>query len=59
MIILSFVIGLLGVGLVSFGAWLIYQPAGLIVCGALCLIWSFLIAASNARVIAPEAKGDS
>ncbi|OLO05273.1 hypothetical protein [Salinicola socius] len=47
--ILIFLIGLIGAGLVSFGAWLIAAPAGYIVAGVLCLAWSWLAARTSAR----------
>jgi hypothetical protein len=31
------VLGFSGVGLVSYGAWLVYRPAGFIICGGLLL----------------------
>lgn len=34
---LSDVLGLVGAGLVSYGAWTIYAPAGLIVAGVLLI----------------------
>lgn len=37
-------VGLVAVGLISYGAWLIYPPAGYIVCGLLLLIGVILIA---------------
>jgi len=42
--ILTPLIGVLGALLLSFGAWLIYPPAGYIAGGALCLSWSWLMA---------------
>lgn len=46
--VLSFVIGLAGALLVAFGSWLVFEPAGYIVGGVLCLLWSFM----SARAIA-------
>jgi len=46
--ILAFIIGLLGAALVAIGTWLIYQPAGYITAGLLCLAWSWLAARSLA-----------
>nr|WP_237028264.1 hypothetical protein [Pectobacterium carotovorum] len=37
----GFIIGLLGVGLVSYGAWSIYPAAGYITSGTFCLFWSW------------------
>ena len=46
--ILVFVIGLIGLVAISFGAWSVYEPAGFIVCGLFLLWWSYM-AASSAR----------
>lgn len=46
LIILNFLIGLIGAGLVSYGAWLYSPVAGFIVGGAFCLLWSYLGARS-------------
>lgn len=42
--ILTPLIGVLGAFLLSFGAWMIYSPAGYITGGLLCLSWSWLMA---------------
>lgn len=42
--ILTPLIGVLGAFLLSFGAWMIYPPAGYITGGLLCLSWSWLMA---------------
>ena len=39
--------GLCGVGLVSYGAWMIYPPAGFITAGLLLVVGSLLIAIGN------------
>ena len=39
--------GLCGVGLVSYGAWLIYPPAGFIVGGSLMIAGALLLAFGN------------
>ena len=39
--------GLCGVGLVSYGAWMIYPPAGFIVGGILLIVGALLIALGN------------
>ena len=44
MTIITFLIGLAGALLVAFGAWLVFPPAGYIVGGLLCLMWSFMSA---------------
>jgi len=36
--------GLCGVGLVSYGAWMIYPPAGFIVAGILLIVGTLMIA---------------
>ena len=42
--VLTFLIGLVGALLVAFGSWLVSPPAGYIVGGLLCLVWSFMSA---------------
>ncbi|EHX32908.1 putative membrane protein [Escherichia coli DEC12C] len=44
LIILTPLVGVLGVLLLAYGAWLIYPPAGFVVAGVLCLCWSWLVA---------------
>ena len=39
--------GLSGVGLVSYGAWLVYPPAGFIVGGSLMISGALLLALGN------------
>lgn len=39
------VVGLSGAGLLVYGAWLTYQPAGFITAGAFCLAVAWLSAA--------------
>lgn len=39
--------GLCGVGLVSYGAWMIYPPAGFIVAGTLLIVGALTIALGN------------
>ena len=41
------VAGLGGVGLVSYGAWIIYPPAGFITAGILLIVGTLLIALGN------------
>ncbi|AYE16602.1 hypothetical protein VSS87_03320 [Escherichia coli] len=43
LMILAPIIGALGAALLSYGAWLIYPPAGYISAGILCLFWSWLV----------------
>ncbi|EEZ9025318.1 hypothetical protein ABSY27_12145 [Escherichia coli] len=44
LIILAPLVGVLGALLLAYGAWLIYPPAGFVVAGGLCLLWSWLVA---------------
>lgn len=46
LIILNFLIGLIGAGLVSYGAWMYSPITGSIVSGLFCLLWSYLGARS-------------
>ncbi len=41
------VAGLGGVGLVSYGAWMIYPPAGFITAGILLIVGTLMIALGN------------
>ncbi|MCP4595750.1 hypothetical protein [Neptuniibacter sp.] len=56
--IITFLVGIIGVGLVSFGAWQIFPPAGLIVCGTLCLAWSYLMSKAAASRSVTPTEGD-
>lgn len=59
---ITFVIGLAGALLLAFGSWLVFPPAGFIVGGVLCLIWSFMSAraiAANRYEQAQQPRGDS
>lgn len=47
--LITFTVGLLGVGLVAFGAWLVLPAAGYMVAGAFCLLWSWLASQAAAR----------
>lgn len=47
-------IAFIGIVLVSYGAWLVYPPAGFIVGGVLLLLAAFVMAAP---MIAPEQEG--
>ncbi|AIU73615.1 MAG: hypothetical protein ACTMHW_03640 [Hafnia alvei] len=40
---LSILVGLAGALFLTYGVWRIYPPAGFIVAGLLCLVWSFLV----------------
>jgi hypothetical protein len=41
--LLVFLIGLSGALSLAYGAWLIFAPAGFLVAGAECLLWSYLM----------------
>ncbi len=43
------IMGLAGVGLISYGAWLIYAPAGFIVGGSLLLAAAIVLGAKSSR----------
>jgi len=45
----SFVIGMIGIAAITYGAWLIYKPAAYLVGGLLLLIHSYLTAKSIAN----------
>ena len=49
LMILAPLVGVLGAILLSFGAWVIYPPAGYITGGILCLLWSWLVSRSLSR----------
>ncbi|CDG54561.1 hypothetical protein K7H09_19230 [Halomonas sp. IOP_14] len=51
--LLTFTVGLLGVGLVAFGAWLVLPAAGYIVAGSFCLFWSWLASKAAAQANQP------
>nr|WP_278401508.1 hypothetical protein [Hafnia paralvei] len=40
---LSLMVGITGALFLTYGVWRIYPPAGFIVAGLLCLVWSFLV----------------
>lgn len=42
--VLTLLVGVLGALLLSFGAWMVFPPAGFIVGGLLCLMWSWWVA---------------
>lgn len=46
--IITLLVGVLGALLLSLGAWMIFPPAGLIIGGSLCLLWSWLVAKASA-----------
>lgn len=51
--LITFTVGLLGVGLVAFGAWLVLPAAGYIVAGCFCLFWSWLASKAAAQANQP------
>lgn len=40
--VLSVLVGVAGAVLLTYGVWLIYPPAGFMIAGLLCLLWSGL-----------------
>lgn len=42
-------LGLVGAGLLSYGGWLVYQPAGFIVAGLLLLFAAWVLSAGPVR----------
>lgn len=59
---ITFLVGLAGALLVAFGSWLVFPPAGYIVGGLLCLVWSFMSAraiAANRYEQSRQPRGDS
>lgn len=46
----------LGVGAVSYGAWLWFEPAGFITCGALLLVGGLALARAEAAKIRRGAR---
>lgn len=46
--ILIDVVGIAGIGSVSYGAWLIYQPSAFIVSGIALVTWAALASKGNA-----------
>ncbi|MEQ7870738.1 hypothetical protein V6R97_08800 [Chromohalobacter salexigens] len=56
--ILTLLVGIIGAGLVAYGAWLVLPAAGYITGGMLCLVWSCLVSRAAARR-PPTGEGDS
>ena len=56
--ILVFVIGLIGLVAISFGAWSVYEPAGFIVCGLFLLWWSYKAASSGRGSAVHQPNGE-
>lgn len=55
--ILSVIVGIAGVLLLSYGAWLMLPALGFIVGGGLCLGWSFMVSRSLAENVTDKAIG--
>tara|TARA_B100000700_G_C15011467_1_gene841167 strand:- start:1395 stop:1580 length:186 start_codon:yes stop_codon:yes gene_type:complete len=55
--IISALIGLIGIALLAYGAWLFSPPLGYITLGAFLIIWSLLMARSNAYAEYQKTKG--
>ena len=56
--ILTPLVGVMGAFLLSFCAWLIYQSAGYIAGGMLCIVWSWLMAKFLASPATNSTGGD-
>lgn len=56
--IVIFIIGLAGAASLSYGAWLTYQPAGYLVAGIECLIWSYLMSQAIANKSRPTRENN-
>lgn len=48
------VLGFAGMAAIAYGAWLIYQPAGLITAGALAVIGAGLLSLGDRPVPSPD-----
>ncbi|MEH6434299.1 hypothetical protein [Massilia sp. DD77] len=46
----TLVAGILGLALITVGAWMIYPPAGFIIAGLGLLSWSYIVSRAMARV---------
>ncbi|RJK62115.1 hypothetical protein [Serratia marcescens] len=56
--VLSVLVGVAGAVLLTYGVWLIYPPAGFMVAGLLCLLWSWLVSSMLGRHPAmPDKEG--
>ncbi|EPK7688230.1 hypothetical protein OI978_24170 [Serratia nevei] len=47
--VLSVLVGVAGAVLLTYGVWLIYPPAGFMIAGLLCLLWSWLVSSMLGR----------
>lgn len=45
----TLVAGILGLALITIGAWMIYPPAGFIIAGTGLLAWSYIVSRAMAR----------
>ena len=54
---ISALIGLIGIALLAYGAWLFIPPMGYITLGTFLIIWSLLMARSNAIAEHQKTKG--
>nr|WP_300312772.1 hypothetical protein [Halomonas sp.] len=52
--VLTLLVGILGAGLMAYGAWLMLPAAGYITGGVLCLAWSGLVSRAAARQTTPD-----
>ena len=57
--IIGALIGIIGIFLIAYGAWLIYQPLGFVVLGLALIAYSYLIARAAAFKNATQKKADS
>lgn len=55
--ILAPLIGVMGAALLSFGAWMVYPPAGYMAGGLLCLLWSWLVSRALASIPQQPSSG--
>lgn len=55
--VLSLIVGIIGAFLLSFGAWMVYTPAGYITGGLLCLLWSWMVSRALAANQAQKHSG--
>jgi hypothetical protein len=56
--IFTFLVGLLGLLSVSYGAWAVYEPAGFIVIGSFLLWWSYLASSSTTAIVKKSSVED-
>lgn len=56
--VLSVLVGVAGAVLLTYGVWLIFPPAGFMIAGLLCLLWSWLVSSMLGRNPAMPDKED-